>query len=89
MKFKKNYMKLISGGMIANSNYEMDKTNHQCWLNKGPQYNTSICSKLHESKFEDFITQERTYRYNFMCSLASHDKLQLYYKDYIGLFLPV
>ena len=59
----------------------MDKTNHQYWLNKGPQYNTSICSKLHESKFEDFITQARTYRYNFMCSLASHDKLQIDYKD--------
>ena len=24
-------------------NYEMDKNNHQDWLNKGPWYNTFIC----------------------------------------------
>ena len=59
----------------------MDKNNHQYWLNKGPWYNTSICLKLHEGTFEDFITQARTDRYNLMCSLVSHDKLQLYYKD--------
>ena len=27
------------------------------------------------------ITQARTYRYNIMCSLVDHDRLQLYYKD--------
>ena len=59
----------------------MNKTNHQDWLNKGPWYNTSICSKLHESRFEDFITQARTYQYNLMCYLVAHDSLQLYYKD--------
>ena len=61
--------------------YETNKTNHQDWLNKGPCYNTSICSKLHGSRFEDFITQARTYRYNLMCSLVAHDRLQLDYID--------
>ena len=59
----------------------MDKNNHQDWLNKGPWYNTSICSKLHGSSFEDFITQARTDRYNIMRSLVAHEKLQVYYKD--------
>ena len=36
--------------------YEIDKNNHQDWLNKGPWYNTSICLKLHGSMFEEFIT---------------------------------
>ena len=62
-------------------NYEMDENHHQDWLNKGPWYNTSICSKLHGSSFEDFITQARTYRYNIMCYLVAHDRLQLYHKD--------
>ena len=62
--------------------YEMDENNHQDWLNKGPWYNTSICSKLHGSRFEDFITQARTYRYNLMCYLVAHDKLKPYYKYY-------
>ena len=59
----------------------MDKNNHQDWLNKGPWYNTSICLKLHGSRFEDFITQARTDRYNLMCSLVAHDKLQPDYKN--------
>ena len=58
----------------------MDETNNQDWLNKGPLYNTCICSELHVSRFEDFITQARTDRYNLMCSLVSHDRLQLDYK---------
>ena len=60
----------------------MDETNHQDWFNKGPWYNTSICSRLHGSRFKDFITQARTNRYNIMCSLVDHDRLQLDYKDY-------
>ena len=64
---------------IISSNQEMDyvinKTNHQDWLNKSPWYNTSICSKLHGSRFEDFITQARTGRYNLMCSLVAYDRL--------------
>ena len=59
----------------------MNKTNHQDWLNKGPWYSTSICSKFHGSRFEDFITQARTDRYNLMCSLVAHDRLQRDYKD--------
>ena len=51
------------------------------WLNKGPWYNRNICSKLHGSRFEDFITQARTDRYDIMCSLVAHDRLQLDYKD--------
>ena len=60
--------------------YEMNKANHQYWSNKRPWYNTSICSKLHGSSFEDFITQERTYQYNIMCYLVAHDIFQLDYK---------
>ena len=54
--------------------YEMEKMNHQDWLNKGPWYNTDICPMLHGSMFEDFITHARTNRYNLMCSLVLHDK---------------
>ena len=56
--------------------YDTNKNNHQDWLNKGPLYNISICLKLHGSMFEDFITQARTERYNIMCSLVTHDKIQ-------------
>ena len=61
-------------------NYEIDENNHQDWLNKGPWYNKSNCSKLHGSRFDDFITQARTDRYNIMCYLVAHDRLQLDYK---------
>ena len=61
--------------------YETNETDHQDYLNKGSWYNTSISSKLHGSRFEDFITQEIIDRYNFMCYLVSQDRLQLYYKD--------
>ena len=61
--------------------YEMNKTNHQDWLNKDTWYNRSICSKLHGIRFEGFMTQARTYLYNLMCSLVAHDRLQLDYKD--------
>ena len=36
--------------------YEIDKSDHQDWLNKGSWYNTNICSRLHKIMFEDFIT---------------------------------
>ena len=42
--------------------YEMGKSNHRDWLNKGLWYNTAICSMLHGSLFEDFITHARTDR---------------------------
>ena len=68
--------------MISNQEmvYEMNKNNHQDWLNKSPLYNISVCSKLHEGRFEDFITQGITDRYNPMCSLVAHDILKLDYK---------
>ena len=50
-------------------------------MNKGPRYNTSICLKLHGITFEDFITQSRTDRYNLMCYLVAHDKMQPDYED--------
>ena len=56
--------------------YDIDKNNHQDWLKKGPCYKSPICLKLHGSMFEDFITHSRTDRYNLMCSLVSHDKIQ-------------
>ena len=55
----------------------MDENNNQDWLNKDPWYNTSICLKLHGSMIEDLITQAKTKRYNLMCSLVAHDRLQL------------
>ena len=61
--------------------YDMDKNNHQDWLNKFPWCNTSICLKLRGSTFVYFITQARTDRYNIMCSLVAHDKMQPYYED--------
>ena len=42
--------------------YEMDKNDHQYWLNKFPWYNASICSRLHVSLFEYFITHARSDR---------------------------
>ena len=54
--------------------YEIDKCNHQDWLNKGPWYNTDICSRLHGSVFEDYIIHAITDRNNLMCSLIVHDK---------------
>ena len=61
--------------------YEIDENNHQYWLNKGPWYNISICLKLHVSMFEYFITHAITDRYNLMCSLVAHDKIQPAYED--------
>ena len=65
--------------IISSSNeikYEMEKTNHPYWLNKGPWYNTATFSRLHGSLFEYFITHARTDRYNLLCSLVEHNKKQ-------------
>ena len=40
--------------------YEIDKNNYQDCLNNGTWHNTSICSRLHGSLFEYFITHART-----------------------------
>ena len=61
--------------------YEMEEDNNQDWLNKGPWYNKSIYLKFHGSMFEYFITHAITYRYNLMCSLVAHDKIQPDYED--------
>ena len=55
----------------------MDENNHQVWLNKGPWYNIFICSNLHGSMFEDFITQAGTDRYNLMCYFVAHDGFKI------------
>ena len=54
--------------------YEIDESNNQDWLNKGPWYNKYICPRLHGGLFEDFIAYARTNRYNITCSLVARDK---------------
>ena len=75
----------VSMSSIISSNkelkYEMDKNIHQDWLNKGPWYNKYICLNLHGGMFEDFIIHTRTDRYNNMCYLVAHDKMQPNYED--------
>ena len=46
------------------------------WFDTGPWCNKNICSKLYGTTFEDFITQDRTDRYNIKCYLVAHDRLQ-------------
>ena len=52
--------------------YEIDEINHPVWFNKGPWYNTDICSKFHGKMFEDFISHAIIDRYNIMCSIIAH-----------------
>ena len=72
---------------IIISNKEMDyeintESNHLDWLNKGSWYNRNICSKLRGIRFEYFfMTQARTEKYNIMCSLVAHYRLQPDYED--------
>ena len=40
----------------------MMSENNPDWLNKGPWYNTAVCSKLHGTVFEEFIRNARTDR---------------------------
>ena len=51
--------------------YEIDKSNHTNWLNKGPWYNIEICSELHGRIFDIFITHSRIDRYNLMCYIVA------------------
>ena len=60
--------------------YEIYKLKYTDWLNKGPLYNTYICSKLHRKLFEYFITHVITDRYNLICSVVEHDKKQSSYE---------
>ena len=60
--------------------YEMGKINHPNCLNKGPWYNTAICSWFRGSLFEDFITHARTDRYNLLWYFVANDKKQPSYE---------
>ena len=46
------------------------------WFDTVPWHNKNICSKLYGTTFEGFLTQARTDRYNIMCSLVAHDRMQ-------------
>ena len=66
---------------IISSKKEMDYDNftnskNLDWFDTGPWHNKNICSKLYGTHFKGFITQARTDRYNIMCSLVSHDRMQ-------------
>ena len=60
--------------------YDTEEENPD-WLNKGPWYNTTICSKLHGTVFEGFIRNAKTYRYNLMCYVTENDSQQATYVD--------
>ena len=71
---------------IISSKKEMDydnftNSNHLDWFDTGPWYNKNICYKLNGITYEYFITQARIDRYNIMCYLVAHDRLQDDYKD--------
>ena len=53
--------------------YDMDK-NNPYWMTSGTWYNTSICKRLHGKVFEELIRNEKTDRYNIMCSIDAHKK---------------
>ena len=58
---------------------DYDKNTHSKnlnWFDTGPWHNKNICSKLYGTTFEGFIKQDITYRYNIMCSLVAHDRMQ-------------
>ena len=60
--------------------YEIEENNHPNWFNKGPWYNTSICSKLHGKLFGDFMRHAITDRYHLMYSIIAHNKQQPLYQ---------
>ena len=64
---------------IISSNKQMKyetEENNPDWLNKGPWYNSAICSKLYGTVFGYFIRNALTDRYNLMCSINEHDRQQ-------------
>ena len=72
---------------MISSKKEMDydnftNTKNLVWFETGPWQNKNICSKLYGTTFEGFIKQDRTDRYNIMCSLVAHDRLQENEQDY-------
>ena len=44
------------------------------WLTGSPWYNTYTCRKVHGKLFEEFLINERTFRYNIMCSIDEYEK---------------
>ena len=50
-------------------------------MNKFPWYKTDIYSKLHGILFEDFITNARIDRYNFMFYFFAQEKKEPDYED--------
>ena len=66
---------------IISSKQEMDYDNftdskNLSWFDTVPWHNKNICSKLYGTTFEGFITRYRTDRYNVMCYLVAHDRMQ-------------
>ena len=61
--------------------YDIKENNHPDWLNKGLGYNPAICYKFHGTVFDDFIRNDRTYRWSIMWSISAHDKLKPTYID--------
>ena len=53
--------------------YDMEKHNSER-MTGGTWYNISICKKLHEKVFEQFIINSRTDRYNIICYIDVHEK---------------
>ena len=45
------------------------------WITGGTWYKTSICEKLHGKMFEEIIRNERSDRYNIVCSIDAHEKI--------------
>ena len=60
--------------------YEI-KENNPYWLNKGPWYNTTTCSKYNGTAFEYFMTNSRKDRYNLIYYITAHDMKQPKYVD--------
>ena len=58
--------------------YETEEKNTD-WLSEGSWYNTTICSKLHGTVFEDLIRNYKTGRYNIMCYINAHYRQQTTY----------
>ena len=51
----------------------MDKHNPNL-MTGGPCYNTYICKNYMEEGLKNLIKNERTDRYNIMCSIDAHEK---------------
>ena len=62
--------------------YEIEESNNQDWMNKGPWYNTYIMFKVAWKSVWIFLTHKITGSYNLMCYLvADYKKLPAYEDD--------